>query len=195
MKMWLSAAAAAALIAAPAWAYKLVRHGQAVTVAKSTLTVTPGIDWNRMQSRPGRDAEAWTLDGLGLNEVTFYGGVENNRTLFREVDKRDRPLPRFSSTMLPPDIVQLFESSYRIAGGTALYATESAEAATFAGAPGFRFTYSFTLLGEDVRRRGEATGAIIGGKLWLITFEAPAIFYYDRSLTDYRALVASARLG
>lgn len=195
MRKMMVAAAAAALIATPVLAYKLVPHGAPVQVAKSELTVTPAIDWNRMQKRPGRNAEAWTLDGLALNELTFYGGIPDGKPLFREVDKRDKPLPHFSATMLAPDVVQLFESSYRLAGGSALFEVRQVEAATFVGKPGFRFGYSFTLEGDKVKRLGEATGAIVGGKLYMVTYEAPAIHYFDRNLSDYRAVATSARLA
>jgi hypothetical protein len=187
-------AAAAALVATPAMGYKLVAQGTRVAVAKSAMTIAPPIEWNRQQSRPGRNAEAWTLDGMPLNEVTFYGGIASDQTLFKEVNKKEKPLPRFAATMLATDVVQLFEASYRLAGGSALFAVEGVEAATFAGNRGFRFRYSFTLEGEEVKRLGEATGAIVGGKLWMITYEAPAIHYFERNVADYRALVASARL-
>lgn len=186
--------AALALIASPATAYKLVTHGQRVPVAKSAMTIAPPIDWNRQQSRPGRNAEAWTLDGMPLNEVTFYGGIAGDQTLFKEVNKKEKPLPRFAATMLATDVVQLFEASYRLAGGSALFSVDGVEATTFAGHRGFRFRYSFTLEGEEVKRIGEATGAIVGGKLWMITYEAPAIHYFERNLADYRAIVASAQL-
>jgi hypothetical protein len=189
-----AAAAAALLVAAPALAYKLVPHGVRVSVAKSPMTVDPPIDWNRQQVRPGRNAEAWTLDGMPLNEVTFYGGIVNDQALFKEVAKATKPLPRFAATMRAPDVVQLFEASYRVAGGSSLFQVDGVEPATFAGQGGFRFTYTFTLENEEVKRRGEATGAIVGGRLYLITFEAPAIHYFDRDLDKYRALVASARL-
>jgi hypothetical protein len=96
--------------------------------------------------------------------------------------------------MLAPDIAQMFEASYRLAGGSTLFQINGIEPAKFAGEPGFRFSYSFALQTDEVRRRGEATGAVIGGKLYMITFEAPAIHYYDRNLADYRALVATARV-
>lgn len=188
------AVAAALMMASPALAYKLVPHGVRVAVAKSALTVQPPIDWNRMQSRPGRNAEAWTLDGMPLNEVTFYGGIADGQTLFREVDKKRTPLPRFGATMLASDVVQLFESSYRLAGGSALFSVDDVAPATFAGRKGFRFAYSFTLKDEEVKRRGEAMGAIVDGRLYLISFEAPAIHYYERNLADYRALAGTAQL-
>lgn len=194
-RLWTRAALAAALCAMPALAYKLAPQGRAVAVAKSALSVTPAIDWNRMNRRPGRNAESWTLDGMPLNELTFYGGITDNQALFNEVDKRDKPLPRFSANMLAPDVVQLFESSYRLAGGTALFTVDSVAPATFAGQPGFRFAYTFTQQSDEVTRKGEATGTIVGGRLYLVTYEAPALHYFARNMADYRAVVASARLG
>lgn len=184
--------AAFGLVAMPAVAAKLMPKGKAQTVAKSGLTVTPEIDWNRIGARPGRNAESWTLDGLTLNDLTFYGGIPNDTTLFRDAKKKTEPLPRFSSTMLIPDIAQLFESSYRVSVGTSLMSIDSIEPATFAGKPGFHFTYSFVVEGEEVHRKGEASGAIIGGNLYMVTFEAPAIHYFDAGVDAYRKVAASS---
>ncbi|WCM29272.1 hypothetical protein NDN01_10480 [Sphingomonas sp. QA11] len=171
---------------------KLIAQGASVAVAKSLLTVTPDREWNKMGARPGRNSETWTLDGDGLNDVTFYGGIENDRTLFREVDKRSKPLPRFSSTMLLTDLPVLFENSYSIALNTQLMKVDSIEPATFLGQNGVHFSYTFSRINEEVRRKGEASAAIIGGKLFMITFEAPDVFYYERDLPAYRAIVAKA---
>ncbi len=54
-----------------------------VAVAKSGLTVNPDREWNKMGARSGRNSETWTIDGDGLNDVTFYGGIANDSTLFR----------------------------------------------------------------------------------------------------------------
>lgn len=189
------AIAAIGLAAAPAIAgYKLIPANQPITVAKQAMTVTPTVDWNKLGARPGRNAESWTLDGLTLNDLTFYGGIANDTTLFRDAKKKTAPLPRFSSTMLAPDIAQLFESSYRVSIGTSLMTIDSVEPATFAGKPGFAFTYSFVVQGEEVRRKGEAKGAVIGGKLYLITFEAPVIHYYDATKATARAVMDSVKI-
>lgn len=196
MKARIIATVAALLIATPAMAgFKLMPSDTTQPVGKLGLAVTPGDDWNRLGAKIGRNAESWTLDGLSLNDLTFYAGIEDNRTLFREVDKRNRPLPHFSKSMLPTDIVSLFEGSYRIAANTALFEIGKVEPATFAGRPGVHFTYSFVQQGEEVKRNGEATGAIIGGKLYLITFEGPVIYYFDRDVAKSRSVVASAKVG
>ncbi len=174
--------------------FKLAVAAQPIAVAKSDLTVTPSQDWNQLGARPGRNPESWTMDGLSLNDVTFYGGVPNDDTLFKDRNKKDRPLPHFSSTMLAPDVAQLFEQTYRLVNDTPIFKIDGMEPAKFMDKPGFRFTYSFTSQDDEVRRKGEANGAIIGGKLYMITYEAPVIYYYDISLAPYRKLVGSAAL-
>ncbi len=195
-RLMLVAGAAALLVTAPALAgFKMMPAGQPQLIRKSTLAVTPSIGWNRLGGRLGRNAEAWTLDGHSLNDLIFYTAIPTGKTLFREVDKKNKPLPQFNPSMLAPDVAALFESSYRIANSTSLFTVDSIEPATFAGKPGFRFAYSFTVQDEEVRRAGEATGAIINGQLYMITFEAPKIHFFDRNIADYRALVATAKVG
>lgn len=173
---------------------KLIAQGARVAVAKSLLTVTPDREWNKMGARPGRNSETWTIDGDGLNDLTFYGGIEDGSTLFREVNKRAKPLPRFSSTMLLTDLPVLFENSYSIALNSQLMKIDAVEPMTFLGQKGIHFSFSFSRMNEEVRRKGEASAAIIGGKLFMITFEAPDVFYYERDVPAYRAIIAKASL-
>lgn len=175
----------------------LVRPLSPRVVADGTLVVTPGDAWNRVASSAlfsARPFETWTKDGLSLNEVSYLGGLKDNQTLFRDIQRRDRPLPRFRATMLPQEVAEFFESSYRIAGGSPLFTITSVAPANFAGQAGFRFTYDFTLY-DDVKRKGVATGAIINGRLFIISYEAPALFYFARDLAEYERLIASAKLA
>jgi hypothetical protein len=182
---------AVALVASsPTQAGGLKPAGVPIAVARSGLWVTPDQSWNKGE-RPGRLSEGWTMDGLTINELTFYGGIADNKTLFREVDKTNRPLPRFSKTMLLPDIAQLLETSYRVALGTPLMKIEAMEPAPFAGSQGFHFAYSFTTE-DDVKRKGEARGAIINGALYMITYEAPRIHYFARDLGSFNKIADSA---
>jgi hypothetical protein len=187
--------AAGLVLAAPAIAgNKLIAPGQRVKVAKSGLTVQPSIEWNKLGERPGRNSESWTLDGDGLNDLTFYGGIEAGKPLFREVDKKNSPLPQVSSTMLLTDIPTLVENSYRIALQTSAVQIDTVEPVTFAGAKGVRFTYTFSSQNETLRRRGEAQAAMVGGRLYMITYEAPALHYYDRSYDAFLKVAESARM-
>jgi hypothetical protein len=180
-------------VSAPLYAAgRLKTANVAVAVARSNLVVTPDRAWNR-GARPGRLSEAWTLDGLSINELTFYGGIVEGKTLFREVDKINAPLPKFSKTMLAPDVASMMESSYRIALQTPLMQVDTIEPATFAGAQGFKFTYHFTFA-DEVKRLGVARGAIIDGKLYMVTYEAPGIHYFGRDLEGFTKIADSAKL-
>ncbi len=184
----------ALISSSPAFANDLVPASTPVNVARSDLQVSPDRDWNKLDARPGRNSETWTLDGELLNDVSFYGGTENNRTLFREVDRRNRPLPRFTSTMLPTDIPTLLENSYRIARDVSIFTLDSQEPIRFAGNPGIRFTYSF--IGRDnLHRSGEAHAAIIDGRLYMATFEAPSIHYFANGIAAFRHIAASAHIA
>jgi hypothetical protein len=50
-------------------------------------------------------------------------------------------------------------------------------------------------LNEEVRRKGEAVAAIVDGKLYMITFEAPDVFYFQRDQPAYRAIVTAATIA
>ncbi|WP_197276997.1 hypothetical protein [Sphingomonas profundi] len=188
--------AAALAFACPAVAGNtLVTPGSAVAVAKSGLTVTPAAEWNRLGARPGRAAETWTLDGDTLNDLTFYGGIESGRPIIREVSKKQKPLPTFSATMLLSDVPGLLERSYRIALDTPLVEVGLIEPVPFAGVDGVHFAYRFTRPEEDVVRRGEAWAAIVGGRLYMIAFEAPALHFFDAGIAAARSIVATATLA
>ncbi|MEG8023993.1 hypothetical protein QP162_05255 [Sphingomonas aurantiaca] len=139
----LSALAVFALAALAMAGNTLIPPGLRVAVAKSAMTVVPSIEWNKLGARPGRNSESWTQDGDDLNDLTFYGGIEAGRPLFREVDKKNQPLPKVSATMLITDIPVLLENSYRVALGAASFKVDLVEPLPFAGNKGVRFTYSF----------------------------------------------------
>jgi hypothetical protein len=196
MRIGISLLAAGALLAGGSAATagnRLIEANTQVQVAGSAYGVTPARTWNKLGARPGRGSEVWTLDGPALNEITFYGAIATDRPLFREVNRRERPLPHFSSTMLLTDIPTLLENSYRAGRGVTVYSTDRMEPTRFGGRDGVRFEYSFTT-DDEVRRRGEGYGAIVNGQLYLITYEAPVIHYFDGALEAYRQVVSNTTI-
>lgn len=197
MRRVMLAAAGAALIFQPAVAlagWKVMPKAQRVAVAKSAMTVAPASDWNRWSVRPSKRGEIWTLDGIGLNELSFFGGVVPGEAIYRERDKKDEPLPRFDARMLGPELVQAVEGSYRILLRTSLFAIDEVAPSTLGGHPGVRFAYRYTVQDEEVRRKGEGRAAIVGGQLYLITFAAPEIHYFDAGIAEARAIMDSAQI-
>ncbi len=172
----------------------LIAADKRVAVGKSKLMVTPDREWNRMGLRRVKGSESWTLDGDGLNDITFYGGLAGGQTLFRDVQKKTAPLPTFSPTMLLTDVPTLLEGSIRISQQTSLITIDSIKPARFVGADGVAFTYSF-VKPDGLRRKGEARAALVGGKLYMMTFEAPALHYFDRDAANFRSLAETAKIG
>ncbi|HEV7290559.1 hypothetical protein [Sphingomonas sp.] len=186
--------AAALVCASNANSHKLREKGVKVAVAGSALSVTPTRDWNRLTEKPGKNAETWTLDGGRLNDITFYGAVPSGSPLVKERSKKKEPLPKFTGKTLLVEVPELLEGTYRAYKGIGLFRVVSTEPVTFLGQDGVRFTYEFTDT-DGLTRKGEATAVIAKGALYMITFDAPRLHYFDRSISDFRALVQSATIG
>jgi hypothetical protein len=191
--LFASLTAATLITCTAAAANSLISPGPRAKIAKSSFRAEPNSEWNRLSARPGANTEIWTLDGDKLNKVTFYGGIAEGQPLFREINKKEKPLPRVSGTMLITDIPVLVENSYRIQLNTVQMAIDSMEPATVGGHKGVRFTYSFMRADDEVRRKGEAIGAIAGKKLYLVTYEAPEIHYFDRDVEKFRQLASTVK--
>lgn len=188
-------AIAAGLVATPALAgWKLVPAGLPIAVAKSSMTVTPGEDWNRWSARPIKTSEVWTLDGTSLNELYFVAALPEGKTLFRDVAKKDRPLPKFSKAMLLPDVVEFFESSTRTALSTSLFEVDKVEPDKMSGHDAVRFTFTYAVEGDQLPRKGIAKAAVVKGQLYLVSFVAPSIHYFDRDAAKVNKLLDTLKI-
>lgn len=177
----------------PLAAHSLRKQGEAVQVADSELTVTPGRDWNRVSGSVGKKTETWTLDGTQLNDVTFYGGIEPGKPLVKERSKKKDPLPKFTASTLLVEVPELLEGTYRAFKDVPAFTLTSTKPGKFLGNDGVLFAYEYTDA-DNLTRKGEAQAAIIGGKLYMVTFDAPRLYYYDQVITEYRALASTAHI-
>ena len=187
------AAASLLLAATSAQAHKLRLKGEAVAIAASSLTIVPTRDWNSLSRKIGKNSETWTLDGEQLNNVTFFAAVPAGSPLRKEQSKKHAPLPKFTSTTLLAEVPELLEGTYRSSNGSGLFRIVSTAPESFLGQDGVTFTYEFTDE-DELTRKGEARAAIVGGKLYMISFDAPRLNYFDKGVADFRTLAASATL-
>lgn len=182
------------IVAGPASANTLVRPGPQAKIARSSLAAQPDTEWNRLRERGGRNVEIWTLDGDQLNKVMFFGGIASGKPIVSEMDKKHAPLPKVSATMLPTDIPALLESTYRAQFQVNRMTVDRQEAAQLGGRKAIRFSYSFVRQDDEVERRGEAIGAMVDGRLYMVLFEAPSLYFFDRDLDKFRRLAATVTL-
>lgn len=189
-----AAATALLMISAPAIAHKVIEPGLNDKIAKGAFTANPATRWNRLQQRDGDYQEVWTIDGDKLNRIVFYGGVPTGQPLVRERDKKRDPLPQVSDNMLLPDIPVLLERTYRTKHGIAIMSIGKQEPATLAGQPAIAFEYQFIDPEYEVETKGEGIAALYKGRLYLVAFEAPAVYYFDRDVQKFRDLVKTVSL-
>lgn len=185
--------AIATMLSSPAHAHKLREKGTRTTVASSTMSVAPPRDWNRLGINPGKRAETWTLNGPQLDDLTFYAGVEPGEPLVKERNKKRDPLPKFTSSTLVVEVPELLEGTYRTYKDIGAFQVTSTKSAEFLGHSGALFTYEYTDQ-DQLTRKGEANAAIIDGKLYMATFDAPRLFYFDKLIADVRALIITAKI-
>lgn len=195
MKKLMAAMAALALVAGsatPALAgWKLIEKEEPVKVAKSTMSVTPGTNWNRWTARPVKQGETWTRDGVNLNELYFVAGLPAGATLYKDTQKKERPLPALSATLDLTEIPEFYESSTRIVLGTSVFEMTSIEPAKMGVHDAVKFEFQYAVEGSPLKRKGMAVGTMVKGQLHLISFVAPATYFFDRDRAEVEAIMAS----
>jgi hypothetical protein len=167
--------------------------GKTVKIGDAGISITPPRDWNRLEVKPGKFAETWTLDGEQLNDVTFFGGVTAGQPIVKERNKKHNPLPKFRAETLLIEIPELLEGTYRAYKGIGSFTLTSSTPQPFLGNDGVHFTYQYTD-NDGLPRKGEARATVINKKLYMVTFDAPRLHYFDRTLPDFHALVDTANL-
>jgi hypothetical protein len=163
------------------------RVEQGMFTINETLTVSADGRWNRVE--PQRDgAELWTADGMPLDVLAFYVGVAEGETLGAEPAEG---APRFRAGMSPHDIVELYEALVTLEGSN--FTLHRLAPAAFGGTQGFLFEHT-TVTRDGPALRGLAYGAVVGGKLYLMSYTAPKNYFYEKHLVQVREIAASARI-
>ena len=183
----------ATVVSGPVYANAYREEGKIAKIADSGMIVAPPRDWNRLSITPGKYAEVLTLDGEQLNDVTFYGGVEPGAPIVRERNKKRDPLPKFTATTLLVEVPELLEGTYRAYKKIGSFTLTNTRPGQFLGREGVHFTYDYTDQ-DDLPRKGEARAVLIDKKLYMVTFDAPRLHYFDRTLSDFRKLAEATKL-
>lgn len=184
-------AASFVLLAPSADANGYREKAKTAVVANSLMTITPPRDWNSLSIKPGKKAEVWTLDGEQLNDVTFYGGIAPGEPLIRERSKKHKPLPKFTRETLLVELPELLEATYQTEKAIGSFTVTGSNPDQFLGQEGIRFTYDY-VDGDNLPRKGEARATVVKSLLYMATFDAPRLHYYEKLLPDFRALTDSA---
>ena len=149
--------------------------------------------WNRFANVPGSKAINWTQDGLFVDRLQFYVGVQDDHEIEDKLPgtKEQRPL-KFKKTMSTHEIAQVFQNVLTRDGS--VFTLTKLDPAMFMGVSGFRMEYGLIRKDDDVRMRGLVYGSVKGDKLYMVHYTAPRLVFYERHIAAVEAIAASARL-
>ena len=139
------------------------------------VTVTPQIVWAQAP-RPNVSGTVWTADGMVLDALMFFTGVEPGKPLIKVSDVSKEDVRVYRADMVPNDVMELLASNF----GKLNYqqiVTSNLRPAPFGQKQGFRFDLAFTTT-EGLEMKGMTIFAQRGGKLDLILFIAPNEYYF-----------------
>jgi hypothetical protein len=168
-----------------------------LAVGNGKLSVIPPRPWNRHRASLLSDVAAvedWTLNGPLLDQITFITGLKSGKAMVRQWRTTDQQIPPFRADMTAPEIAAMLETLYRVRGGAVDFRTLALQPRPVLGTSGFQLDYEH-LDSDELWRKGRAVGAVVGGQLYLVMYDAARSHYYDAALPDFEAVVASARLS
>jgi hypothetical protein len=184
---------AAAMLSGCVAGYTLVPSGQNA-VAKNAMSVSVPKAWNKA---PGSSfepvTERWTQNGMGLDRITFVGGLNPGQTLAKQAAKEGKRLPAFTPEMSPQDLTSMVETYYRVRAGAKSFNTAAVAPTTFLGHPGIQYDFAFTA-GDDVKRRGRTVLAVVNSRLFMMTLDGTDLHYFDAARPEFDAMTSSAKL-
>lgn len=159
-------------------------------VKVQALTIDAPRPWNKWaQNQISDTTEIWTSEGLDLDFLGLTGGLADGQTIFKA--RPNTEPPRFRKDFDFVQVAELFEYSLTNLTSSPVINVSDLQPATFAGRPGFRFSYAFTPRDELVRS-GIASGAVVDGKLYLIFFHGSRVYHFDKYREEVERIMASA---
>jgi hypothetical protein len=160
---------------------------------KDRMTVTVDKPWNQFEGGIGDGTPTWTQDGVTVDALRFYVALKDGALIAPTPTepKGQKPLA-YKAGMGTSEVVALFEGLYSRGGST--FALDRVEPAPFGGQGGFRFEFSSIRKADDVRLRGIGWGAVRNGELFVVTYTAPRMAFFDRHMASAEAIAKSARL-
>lgn len=160
---------------------------------RERLTVTVDKPWNQFERGLGDNTPTWTQDGITVDALRFYVALKDGALIVPTPSepKGTKPLA-FKAGMQPAEIVGLFESAFSRDGSS--FQLDRLTPQPFAGQPGFRFEFSGVRKMDEVRLKGIGWGAVRNGELFVITYTAPRLSFFDRHVASAEAIAKSARI-
>ncbi|MGF1605732.1 MAG: hypothetical protein ACFB22_05285 [Rhodothalassiaceae bacterium] len=174
--------------------HRAVGAGVHPVAADKTIRLQPASGWNRLAQAGAHRSrgEVWTREGRYLDWLGIWGGLKPGQTLFANPASDRGYYPRIRYPMLPHEVADMIESSLRLRQGAHIFHLTALGPRPFLGLDGFQIDFRF-IGSDEVARQGRAVGAFAGGRLFMMLFHAPSLYYFDAQIGRVDGLITGAR--
>ncbi len=157
------------------------------------MTITLEGSWNEINSPGLGPAKVWTMEGLPVNQLLLYSGLNNGEAIHATTAGGDEKKTFvFRSGMQPDEIVALFDGMLTRDGSR--FSMTKLEPYTFGGSRGFRFEYALTRKVDNAQLSGVGYGAVSKGQLFALVYMAPRLTFFQRHAARVEQISRSARV-
>lgn len=147
-------------------------------------TVSTSTTWSKYEVQ---QIKVLTVDGPGLQSVNISDGISEGEYLFGGNGTDGQP--PYKENLALPEIQDFLLDSLIAVGSEKVTFTE-VRPDQFGDWPGLRMEFSFYSKG-GLEKRGIMVAAQNSGKLYSITYLAPALHFYDKSKEDVEEIIRS----
>jgi hypothetical protein len=186
------AAFGALLVLSGCGTYSLVEAGR-VRTSGGRYTIETPIAWSALDTE---GVVFWTVDGLRLQMIVYFNGVEDGDPLFDLAPFADSEVKekahRFGSEMDAFELRELFVATWSVRKNWEHVEATGLRPVKLGSWPGFRFEFT-CMNDEGLEYRGLVTGAVVESRLYMILYQAPRQYYYERYAEQVEAMLRSIR--
>ena len=156
------------------------------------LHLDTSLAWARIKD-PFQHEEIWTIDGMALNSLSVFSGIEPGQHVFMLSHERSsRPDgPWFRAGMQPGEIRDLVVAALRQQGMLNV-TTERLRPQRFGDVDGLRFEFAMASA-SGLLYKGTVAAAQKDGKLTLLLWKAPSEYYFDRDIAAVSRMLDTVR--
>lgn len=147
---------------------------------EGAYTVDPQITWSEFSGEAtSSNGLVWTVDGLFLQRLDLFGGIEDGQALFEPSEADDEKLPVFQADMRESEIQEFVIATLAQLGYTDIEAA-NLRPADIGGRKGFRFDLTMKTGGPrgGLEMNGLAAGAIVNNELNLVLYVGTRLHYF-----------------
>jgi len=148
--------------------------------------------WNQLDATVLAPAQAWTMEGLPIDQLLIYSGVKDGEAIHPVARGSSAKSFNFRSNMQPDEIVTMFEGALTRDGST--FKLAKLEPSAFGGAKGLRFEYAVIRKIDNVQLSGVGFATVSDGELFAMLYSAPRLGFFARHQQRVEEIAKTAKV-